>query len=101
MTRIARTLATLVIAAVAALAAVGGAPASGATLPSNLQALLSSRLSDCINNPICRSYLQQAINVCKADPACYSALRDFLAANPAIYATLTTIPRGTGGGIDV
>jgi hypothetical protein len=88
MTHTARTLATLAIAAVAALAAVGSAPASGTTLPPNLQALLSSNLSACINNPTCLSYLKQAINVCKADAACYSALRDFLAANPAIYAFL-------------
>src|SRR5438132_1600825 len=101
MTRIARTLATLAIAAVAALAAVGSAPASGTTLPPKLH-VPTRRSSDlCINNPICRSYLQQAINVCKADAACSSALRDFLAANPAIYAALTTIPRGGGGGVDV
>lgn len=101
MTRISQKLAALACAGVASFAVAGRAPAASYTLPPTLQPLLFSNLTACINNPTCLSYLKQAISVCKADAACYSALKDFLAANPAIYAALTTVPHGGGGGIDV
>jgi hypothetical protein len=89
--------ASVVLASVAAVAAIGvpAASAGPTTLPVPLQLVLNARLGACAANNACATVVRRLVVACRADVRCSPRLDQFLADNPAVAANLARI-LGTG-----
>jgi hypothetical protein len=84
---------SVVLASVAAAVAVGvpAASAGSTTLPLSLQVMLGSRLSACVADTTCSTFLRRLVSACRADATCSVRLDQFLTDNPTIAAILARL----------